>query len=502
MLNLIFSTIARSVNVASIGAYWFVIVSAIGVLGTSFLTATLLGYIIKIDNPIDFASLRVSVTFPNIVGLPILIFPSLCEFEVVYKGFTTLGDDATIDEMRDECTDQSNTMIFCYFFMWSFLFWSVGHRSLMDAANKRRKESLNASSGGQDNNSNNNDDDDDDEEEESVSLLMSFWRGLKRTFTSPGLIAMSIGFTVACIPPLQRALFTPGGALRFFGAASETLGLASSPIATMVVAASLVSSHREQEKPKDEAEDDQPNKRGITVHQDNGGVETTDTALGVEVDIDHDEIGVSDESDNGLEQNVPVSKDANESLVPRSREVLSGDDTASGSHATASSLSKPKQSTDEPVFMSDPNFGPWQRRRSSVMKVGRAIRRSSSAFIQKMRRTPPEMKKLHAWFILSRLFISPALVCAAIAGMECGGLLTDVPSLAKLVVIINAALPGALIVVVLLKANSTLSESAAVVAKVYLPSYLLSIFTIAAWAAVGLIISLPSEDGSSFCSAR
>ena len=107
--------------------------------------------------------------------------------------------------------------------------------------------------------------------------------------------------------------------------------------------------------------------------------------------------------------------------------------------------------------------------------------------------------RLHIWFILSRLVISPALVCAVLLGLQCSGLLGDVPNLAKLVVIINAALPGALVVVVLLKANSELADSAAVVAKVYLPSYLLSIFTIAAWSAVGLVVAIPTDNGKAFC---
>jgi hypothetical protein len=71
--------------------------------------------------------------------------------------------------------------------------------------------------------------------------------------------------------------------------------------------------------------------------------------------------------------------------------------------------------------------------------------------------------------------------------------LENVPDLAKLVVIINAAVPGALIVAVLLQSKPELAEMAAVVAKVYLPSYLLSIVTIAAWTALGLWIALPDE---------
>ena len=51
---------------------------------------------------------------------------------------------------------------------------------------------------------------------------------------------MVLGFLTACIPPLQRALFEPGGSLRFFGSAMEALGEATAPMGTMVVAASLV----------------------------------------------------------------------------------------------------------------------------------------------------------------------------------------------------------------------------------------------------------------------
>ncbi len=66
----------------------------------------------------------------------------------------------------------------------------------------------------------------------------------------------------------------------------------------------------------------------------------------------------------------------------------------------------------------------------------------------------------------------------------------------KMIVIVNAGLPGAQIVVLTLKAKG-LSDSASIVAKVYLPSYLLSIITIAGWTSLGLVIS--REGGTSFC---
>ena len=121
--------------------------------------------------------------------------------------------------------------------------------------------------------------------------------------------------------------------------------------------------------------------------------------------------------------------------------------------------------------------------------------------LQKAKRAPPEQRRLLLWFGLSKLVISPALVVLAIVGLDCSGVLASsgVPDLAKLVLIVNSSVPGALIVVVILKSNPQLHETAAVVAKVYFPTYILSILTIAAWTAVGLIVSIPDENGNSFC---
>jgi hypothetical protein len=77
--------------------------------------------------------------------------------------------------------------------------------------------------------------------------------------------------------------------------------------------------------------------------------------------------------------------------------------------------------------------------------------------------------------------------------------LRPVPKLALLVIIINSCLPGASIVVVLLKSELVLEDTAAVVAKAYLVSYIICIFTIAAWTALGLWITLPDEDGNTVC---
>jgi predicted permease len=463
------------VTTTTIGSFWFVIVAAVVVIGTSYLVATILGlYVIKIKNPMDFCSLRISASFPNIVALPILIFPALCEYPVVHEAF---GVGSSPAELYRSCTEQSNTMIFCYFFSWSFLFYSIGQGKLLTAANQRllnesiknRAATLAETEHTEGINSNTVQgeatEESEGEESKMSILLRAFWlttrETLIKTFTSPGFLAMLLGFVTACIPPLQDALFSSGGALRFIGAAIETLGIASSSISTMVVAASLVPNKIVVEEP--DLDDDE---------EEEGEAENDDKA--------HDEPTTSVEELLSVEEQSQLEPQIEQ---PQRNELVA---------------------LEESPIMADPNFGPRMRRqRMSASSMGHSmhlvIRRRSSLVMERIKRSDRNMWKLHLWFILSRLIISPALISAGLVGMDCAGWLTDVPDLAKLVVVINSALPGALVVVILLKSQPALSESAAVVAKVYLPSYLLSIVTIAAWASVGLYISLPNEDGTSFC---
>lgn len=126
-IPLIYSTIAMTVTIESIGDYWFVVAGAFVVLGLSYLVATLLHYCIPISNFQDFRALRIAATFPNIVALPILIFPSLCEFPVVHEGYAIVHDggdkrNSNPKQLEEECVSQANTMIFCYFFVYMFLF--------------------------------------------------------------------------------------------------------------------------------------------------------------------------------------------------------------------------------------------------------------------------------------------------------------------------------------------------------------------------------------------
>ena len=498
-IPLIYSTIAIAVTVETVGNYWFVFVATFVLIGVSYLVATLLAYVFldktttTTDAHHEYRALMQAVAYPNIVALPILIFPSLCEYPVVYQGYFQSNapyDDNNVDvaTLQRQCIAQSNTMIFCSFFSWSLAFWSVGHRQLMRAAHDRHRDTTNVAMETEtnDNNSNVNNINERTIQEQTrkemdegmgagangVNVVgnevqktdenaaiepssieeernergrrdeptdgwwVTFWHALKQTMASPGFMAMTAAFITACIPPLQKALFEGGGSLRFLGSAMETLGNASSPLSTMVVAASLVAPP--QQVQGDERSDDMGPDTRRNHHAD-----------------DVEEFHVIDENPG----------------------------------------------------MTDPNFGPYrrrqrQRRRSSRFQNLRlSMRRVSEGMRKTVPRTSQEMLRLHVWFCTSRLLITPAIIVGLILALDCSGgdWFGTVPNLAKLVVIVNASLPGALIVIVLLKCDERMAETASVVAKVYMPSYFLSIFTITAWTALGLWITLPDEDGQTVC---
>ena len=436
LLSLFYSTIAVSTSPSSLGQYWFVLVSAPVVIGISFVTATLLARLMGLSQrfPRDFACLRIAACFPNIVALPILIFPSLCEYPVVYKGFVG-RTDLEDGEMREMCENQANTMIFSYFFGWSLLFYGVGHHLLMKAAKlpsvvKDEDGSTTEANDDAETGESNPDPVESADEESSTGCLPRVLGVAVQLFSSPGLQAIILGFITACIPPLQEALFDSGGTLRFLGSAVQTLGTASSPMSTMIVAASLAP-------------------------------------------------------------------------PPDTPSELETDESDGETHEQEESL--------EPPFMGDPNGQP---RRSSIQRLRRSLRSASTRMWQTMqerkRNQASEKRKLRRltiWFTLSRLLVTPIVVTATLVGLDCGGsgLLAGIPPMSKLVIIVNACLPGALVVVVLLKSRltgselSTSDDASAVVAQVYLPTYILSIFSIAAFTSVGLYVTLPDENGLLFC---
>ena len=458
-IPLIYSTIAVAVSPQSVGNYWFLIVGGWVVLGVSYSVTTLLSFCITIHNPHDFVALRVASAFPNIVALPILIFPSLCEFPVVYEGYApdyngldelssvtnSTTEESVINDtdLQRECVAQSTTMIFCYFFSWSMAFWSFGYPQLMNAAKEKnnvrnnsnnnnhnsqqihdRNDKEKASTARTPNNSHHtlgsleedlssddpcSRDDLVDEGERNqgekseynelersggaetqkdrankspstskptihdriMGTAKQMWIAFKQTTTSPGFIAMALAFVTACIPPLQKALFEPGGALRFLGSALESLGTASSPISTLVVASSLVPPS--------------------PLQSSNNG--QTDTS--------------SAEEDDQDDHSSPIF--------------------------------------DEHPGMTDPNFGPYRRparrrqqdRQSSrILESWRiSVRSASIRILQAVPRSTPDMRRLHLWFCLSRLVVAPAIVVGIILALDCSGsgVPTSVPNLAKLV---------------------------------------------------------------------
>jgi hypothetical protein len=319
-----------------------------------------------------------------------------------------------------------------------FLFWGIGNPQLMQAAKLRANTTIN-----------------DDKEEafttirtldqesfyfspppeqeesqnrveekaKSFGIFYNIWSAIKQTLTSAGFIATTLGFITACILPLQHALFEPEAPSRFLGSAVETLGIASSSISTMVVAASLMS----------------PVKEGDDDSDDDDDVETSPTT---------------------------TNRNSDDHAYQR------------------------KEQNSRPSF---------SRLRSFRNSVGEG----STRIIKPVARSSPEMRRMYTWFCLSRLVVTPATVVGIILALDCGfDLLGSVPKLALLVLIINSCLPGALIVVVLLKSKVALAETATVVAKVYFLSYILSIFTIAAWTAIGLYVTLPDENGNTVCNRR
>jgi len=463
ILPLVYSTMASAVTPEKLGSLWFILVSGMGVICLSYGVASLLGKLpfFRVENKTDFDALRIAAAFPNIVALPILIFPTLCEFPVVYNGFYVGEDGSTEAEKFRSCVDQSNAMIFIYFFAWNLLYWILGYPTLV-AAGQRRQNSENSLSTTEPHlpvdaliehqRESSCDVSPADAEISEVeqnqsklqqaqstngtrnsiqSFLHLFANALKQTIKSPGFIAMVLGFITACITPLRDALFSPGGALRFFGSAMESLGVGSSSVGTLVVAASLVHQTKDVTLSDGEA---------------NNAINECDVT----------EVGIHAEN------------------TPRTH--------ANGEERTSTSGPAHQHSKDLRASM--------QRRRSSISQM-------SSKAIAAIRHRKPTIR-MHAWFIVSRLIVSPAIVCAAIIAMDCGGVLDGIPDLAKMVVIVNAGLPGAQLIVLTLKSKG-LSDSASVVAEVYIPSYLLSVISIAAWASLGLMISLPSDDGSSFC---
>mmetsp|Transcript_34901 Transcript_34901/g.70569 ORF Transcript_34901/g.70569 Transcript_34901/m.70569 type:complete len:542 (+) Transcript_34901:215-1840(+) len=483
-IPLIYSAIGSTLTIEVLGSLWFVPFAGMVVIALSFVVATITERIpfFRVEHRVDFDALRIACSFPNVVAIPVLVFPSLCEFEVVYSQFIGT-DEEGVEMMRnpiDECSNSLNAMTFSYFFAWIFMFYLMGNQMLVNAGKRKGVETTtplhdlggpdietSGSEGSCNNNSGVEDGGDETNEtmnavslegaaETTKSATSSFLVAVKRSVLNPGSIAMWCGLITALIAPLQSALFSPGGALRFVGSAIESLADALPSMATIVTAASLIIPSDSEATPRSEegdADDTDGSDRGGEIMSSWRCLFSCLKQDGVDAIYDPNYADIADNTRGAAETRVVEQEE--EGPSPR-----------------RSSLSRMRRASAR--------FGSQVKRHSLIIARSPTVR-------------------MHIWFDLTRLVITPAIVCGILIGIDCGTSVFDtIPHMAKLVVLLNSSLPSALLVILSLKSEG-LSESASVVAKVYFPSYILSIFTIAGWASVGLILSIPDDDGKYFC---
>ena len=440
-IALIYSSIASTLSMDMMKQYWFVPISGIVIITLSYVIATLSAFIpwFRLENPLDFEALRIAASFPNIVALPILIFPTLCEFDVVHQAFTTDPYNSTSTEMAKECTKNSVSLIFTYFLSWSCLFFCFGYQKLINSGKRRQDccgqtaNQANVYSGiNNDNNS-------------AFKLFLKhakhFISGMKQAFLSPGIIGVVLAIITALIPKLQSALFSQGGALRFLGSAIQSLGDAAPALGTLLVAASLNISPE-----------------GGTSNSSSHSCPTSPPNL-VEDQGDNEHLDSDEYSD--------VETESNETAL--------------------STITKPQNNS------TSSNISDQSKRRSSFRHFSQELSKLSIRNIN-LTKIKPSLK-MHVWFNLSRLILTPAVVLSILLTLECvTTFMSDISPLAKLVVLINAALPGAQIIVIVLKSIEA-TETSAIVARVYIVHYLLNAITITGWASLGLILFSP-KDGN------
>ena len=151
MLPLYYSSLASSITIEELKTLWIVPLSATVVILLSYLIATVLGYLpcfrFYSDNS-TFNVLRVATAFPNVVTLPILIFPCICEYPIVYEAFGSNKDDMIINDgttmtssdMYEQCVAKSSSIIFLYFFGFNVSLWTFGAPKLMQSKKKTDKD--------------------------------------------------------------------------------------------------------------------------------------------------------------------------------------------------------------------------------------------------------------------------------------------------------------------------------------------------------------------------
>lgn len=390
LLPLYYTGIASSVTLESITSLWYVLLGAMSVIAISYLVTSITGRLFCLDeSKPEFKALVIAAAFPNIVALPVLIFPTLCEYEVVHDNFSGITAEALIEFTTEEkislCVKESNAIIFTYFFGYCIVFWSFANQFLVNLPNEENREvtpnntqhcSLSPSDCEEDkfqspttSNSSKG-----DKKETNGDFKYRCTQSVKGVIYSPGFVALVLGFLTACIVPLQNALFIPGGSLRFIGSALEALTQSGVTFANIIVAASLAEFTEQS-----------------SLNPDEGALTKKNT------------------QDNMMANCFCIPENRNESL------------------------------------------------------------------------------KRNIWHLIARLLVTPGVICAVLFVLDGGNLLSNVSPMCKLVLLVNSSVPGALMVVVILKTEG-LSRAASSVSHAYLSSYLLSIATIAAWTTLGLML--------------
>ena len=452
ILPLIYTGVASSVTLESLVSLWPVLFFSFVIIFASYLVSTILAYLpfFRIDKEDHFCALRIAICFPNIVAIPILIFPTLCEY-LVFREFGNIPlpneSDTEIDtvtpisqeESIATCETESNSIVFTYFFGFSVLFWGWGYYSLTNSKDRTTE---------QDENSNN------DELNRSHSIIrrrrgkcetikskfkrltMSAFKVIKTVVLSPGFIVLIIAFVTACIEPLQKAMFQPGGMLRVIGSTLEALTSAGATFATIVVAAALANNDD-----KDEGENilDNTSRASECKREDN----ISSCSFG-----DEDEKCETDVLP--LRKSDPSTNENNDISVELSNKNIDHDKASSILPTKTRLLQTLSKIQNHPTF------------------------------------------KVQVWHVMSRLFVTPAVVFGMLMKMSCFFYISPI---GRVILLVNSAVPGSLIVVVILNAQG-LTKAASMISQTYLPSYTLSVITITIWATIGMI----SFSDSNVCS--
>uniref|UniRef100_A0A7S3QAS7 Uncharacterized protein n=1 Tax=Chaetoceros debilis TaxID=122233 RepID=A0A7S3QAS7_9STRA len=534
ILPLIYEGIASSVKLESLGSLYPVILASFGIITISFLVTCTLGYLpcfrLNVNYPkndengVDdgdgnddgdgdgdddvtddgddddrevtvmkknrdrarFTALCVASTFPNIVALPIIIFPTLCEYEVTHD---LMGMNMTVNINMDsedenefsdqesriqECIKQTNSVIFTYFFGFSLIIWTLGQHTLVNLGryyNKTGEVEENENNPQVEANSNQQNversEDNDDSNSPTIETssraqqstcmcttmqyiqkcMASILQTIVTIMKLPSFQVLVLAFLTTCIPPLQRAMFNPGGSMRVIGSALEALAAAGSTFATIIVAATLGQpQQQEAEVVRIHAKDKQQHQQQL-----------------------EEEVEALVDKDQGLQRVDSTYRDNGSHDCENGDYYGEKNQMNNGSSNIANLENEILQTKNETRHTG---------RRSKTRIWNRCMK--------SLRSIPMEDFKIYMWQILSRLFITPAIVYLIMIKLDCSGALDGIPSIAKLVLLINSALPGALVVVVILKAEG-LTDAAAAVSKTYLPTYVLSVFTLAMWSSVGLM---------------